>query len=458
MKRVLLGAILSAFLITPSFAVVYEASSLHDAVGRSETVQDLFFQRWETIIDRQQYFDLFGKINWIPGFKVNAIDRATGEKKVVDMRLVRTYGSMTVNLPVLGGYDGDFSRRLVKGSSQKSADGTEEQKDESTGLVKPKNLIIGFTMTGFHYGLTRSTEVDRGSSGSDSVTDYKYTQFFDDIFALSLVYMPYLYVHGGLIVNNQIDPNNDGTMSYTKSRNGFPQRRYFVASNFLSFLDVNATTTSGKFEKIGGAVEVTKLTGLLMKMPSIAPRVTLSYKMLRYFNDQGYEAVWVGSSVTRSGVAKNDFMSSSDRQHAILHTFSILVAEDLDNIFLADFFTEFQHCEKTLIDKRTNREIDLALTREIRASVGINFLGFNKTNNDSLVAKFGVGHFWDPGIAVQRKSGSGYAVTGWLASIKYEHPLMGAEFMVNYNYSQELRKLIEATDKFAIEGSFYVRI
>lgn len=463
--KVLIGVSLSVFMFNPVSAAVYEASSLHDSVGRSETVQDLFFDRWASIMDRQQYFDMYGRINWVPGFKVNATDRSTGESKTVKMRLVRTYGSMTINYPVIGGYEDGITNRLKKGSSSTGAAGKDEgngdtksDTEEPAGLVSPRNLILGFTMTGFHYGLTRKTEVDRGNAGSDSVTDYKYTQFFDDMFALSVLYLPYLYVHSGIIINNQIDPNDDGTMSYGKSRNGYPQKRFFVASNLLSFINCNATTTSGKMEKLGGSLEITKFAGMLRTLPAYTPSLTLGYKLLRYYNDKGYESVWVGSPTTSTGAAKSSYMSSSERDHAKLHTLSMLLEEDISNIFLAEYYMEFQHCGKSLYDKRTNKKIDLAAVREMRGCAGINFFGFDKTNVSSLVFKFGLSRFWDPGIAVQREKGSGYAVNGWLASITLDHPLAGIEFMVNYNYSKELRKLIEAADKFAIEGSLFVRI
>ncbi|HNX59426.1 MAG TPA: hypothetical protein PKK43_10020 [Spirochaetota bacterium] len=463
--KVLVGTLLYVALLSPVSAAVYEASSLHDSVGRSETVQDLFFERWSSIMDRQQYFDMYGKINWVPGFKVRATDRSTGADKTVKMRLVRTYGSMTINYPVVGGYEDGIDKRLKRGSSSTGTtakdDGTagaKSETEEPTGLVSPKNLILGFTMTGFHYGLTRKTEVDRGNAGSDSATDYKYTQFFDDMFALSVLYMPYLYVHGGVIINNQIDPNDDGTMSYGKSRDGFPQKRFFVASNFLSFINCNATTTSGKMEKIGGSLEITKFAGMLKTLPAYTPRVTVGYKLLRYYNDKGYESVWVGSPTTSTGADKSSYMSDSEREHAKLHTYSILVEEDVSNIFLVDYYVEFQHCGRSLYDKRTNDKIDLAAVREMRGCAGINFFGFDKTNESSLVFKFGLSRFWDPGVAVQREKGSGYSVNGWLASIKLDHPIAGIEFMVNYNYSKELRKLIEAADKYAIEGSLFVRI
>ena len=78
MRKLLIAAafVSSAVLSVPAYvsAASYEASSLFNSVGRSETVQDLFFERWETILDRQLYVDWYGKINWVHDFKVHTVN------------------------------------------------------------------------------------------------------------------------------------------------------------------------------------------------------------------------------------------------------------------------------------------------------------------------------------------------------------------------------------------------
>jgi hypothetical protein len=318
--------------------------------------------------------------------------------------------------------------------------------------------VIGFTATGFHYGLTRSTDINRGNAGDESVTDYKFTQFFDDIFAVSVLYLPYIYVHSGLLIQNQIDPNPDGTMSYFSSRNGYPLYKYFLASNLLGFLDANATSSKGKIEKIGTAIEIKSLALNFANIPAFVPKFTIGYKFLNAYHDEGYDSVWVKSAFASDGSPKTDFMANSLKQSASLQTLSFLVQEDLSNILILEFFTEFQYCNKTLIEKSTDQKLTLRPIREIRGLVGVNVFGFDKTNVDLLTFSVGVGNYWDPGISVQRSSGTGNSVTGGIFSVKFENPLFGAEFMVDYNYSKELRALIEATDKVAIEGSAYFRI
>lgn len=61
-----------------SGAVVYEASTLHNGVSRSDTVQGLFYKRWDNIVEDSLYLDLYCRINWLQGFQVKAYNRGTG--------------------------------------------------------------------------------------------------------------------------------------------------------------------------------------------------------------------------------------------------------------------------------------------------------------------------------------------------------------------------------------------
>ncbi len=119
---------------------------------------------------------------------------------------------------------------------------------------------------------------------------------------------------------------------------------------------------------------------------------------------------------------------------------------------------EFQTTDKTLIDKRTFEKIDIEPIKNMQAYLGVNVFGFTDIKNQTLIISGGWSRFWDPAIAVHRESGDGYSVDGWIFKIDYSMPFGGAHFMVNKNYSQELRKLIEATDKLAIEGCIYLKI
>ena len=83
-------------------AETYEASTLHNAVSRSETVLGLFTDRWKMLEEKNFYIDVYGKINWTYDFNVNTYNSGSGQYEAVDLNLVRTYGTMTLALPVTG--------------------------------------------------------------------------------------------------------------------------------------------------------------------------------------------------------------------------------------------------------------------------------------------------------------------------------------------------------------------
>jgi len=473
MKKVTLSACVLGFLALAGsglYAAVYEASTLHNAVARSETVQDLFFKRWEIIQEKELYIDFYGKLNWVPGFQINTYNKGKDELEPVDMRLVRTYGSITINYPILGGYSkDDMEERKKRGIDYNKVEPKEgEEKEKGSGpmgLVKPKNLIVGFTATGFHYGLTRATDVNRGDANDDTVTDYKYSQFFDDIFAASLLYRPYFFIHAGVIVNNQIEPNEDGTMDYGNSSN--MKTRYFVCSNLLSFLNMTATTTSSEPEAIAVGVQVTNLLGNFLKLSPLVPKATITYKQLNLFNDMEYDAVWVKTNKT--GLLSADELNDKTRDNAVLYTMSLLLEENIFNFLYINIYVEGQKAFDTLYEKRIIHEkglendpkpagarVELGTLREVEVSLGVNFMPKNKASN--LILTIGGSRYWDLGIPIHREHPEdGYVLLGGFVALEWQSAYWGAEIRASYNDAQEIRKLVETSDKAMLEASIYGR-
>ncbi len=446
-------------MMSSAKAVVYEASTLHNGVSRSETVQGMFYNRWDTIIEDSLYLDFYCRINWLQGFQVKAYNRGTGDTQATDMTLVRTYGSVTLNFPILGNnYIDEIKKRVSFESAPEDIPAEEDA--EKTGFSKywdKDNLLVGFTTTGFHYGLTRKAAVDRGDAGEQTVSDYKFSQFFDDIYALSVIYIPYLYVHGGIVVNNQIEPDDNGTIDYGNSSNR--EIRYFFASNIFSFLNANATVAEREFEVIAVAVNINQLIKPLYEVPKLIPELTAGYKQIALYNDAPYDPVWVEDYYIGQLInLKNSEMRESSRDHAKLRLYTLLLEEDVKNILFASYYIEFQGTDKTIVDKRTNEDIDVKPVKDMYAVLGVNLFGFTDAKNVRFKLSGGWSNFWDPAVAVHRDSGSGYSVNGWIFKAEFNMPLGGFYFMVNKNYSEELRKLVEATDKLALEGCLYLRI
>jgi hypothetical protein len=488
MKRRAIIILLITFAIMPAIisssdAAVYEASTLHNAVARSETVLDLFFERWERIQNMELYFDWYGRLNWVQGFNINAVNQGTKQKESVDMRLVRAYGSITVNIPVIGGYSGeDMRKRLQYGTGKyaqieeasqignapqieeangivrdKGAPGGGKKADEG-GWIKPKNLILGFTATGFHYGLTREGTINRGTAGEETFTDYKYTQFFDDIFAVSLLYRPYFHIHAGMVLSQQFEPRDDGTMSYSDPVER--SKRYFVASNLLSFLNLNATTRKDEMESLAVGLIINEMIAYVNKnLGRSFPQLTVTYKQLNLFNDRLYDPVWVESYyISSTGTPKSSTMPDSERDEAKLYTLSAGLKGFLGNWFYMDLYAEAQKPSADLVSRLTQSTINYAVWRDLRALVGYNFLGSSINTGNMIVASVGMSKYWDPAIPIHRNSGTDYHVYGGIFQLEGRIfaggvPL-GMDFRVSKNYSPELRRMVETVDKWVYEGSF----
>lgn len=463
--------LLAGLLLMPSgtaAGAVYEASTLHNAVSRSETVQDLFLRRWDEIFDRELFLDLFGKINYINNFKVNTLNKGTGKKEPVDMTLVRTYGSISFAYPVLTGYSAaDIALRLIPDSAKIKPDGREEIPPPDQGLWQAKRLVAGFTATGFHYGLMRKVEIDRGPAGHETSSDYKYSQFFDDLFALTVVYRPWFYVHAGIIVSNQIEPNDDGTMDYGNSSH--MSFRYFTASNFFTFLNMNTTARGNRLEALAVGIRVNDLAAIFAgKINPLVPELTVTGRMVKLFNDEPWDAVWVDSATAAGGQPKDSSLPGGLKEHAKLYTLSLLVKETLRS-FSITLYTEFQGAGDTLIEKRTitpaspaGDKLDLHPLRMAFLMMGYEFAG--SRNNSMEVTSFmlsaGASRFWDAAVPLHRESGERYSVYGWIFSIDFKSFYWGIPYGMNFrfsrNYASDLNMLVEAADKFIFEGSLCV--
>jgi hypothetical protein len=71
---------------------------------------------------------------------------------------------------------------------------------------KKNSVLLGLSVCGYHYGLTRTVEISRGSAGSETASDYVFSQFFDDIAALTLIYCSYINIHCGLSSISKLNP------------------------------------------------------------------------------------------------------------------------------------------------------------------------------------------------------------------------------------------------------------
>lgn len=421
-KTIFLLPLLVLILVHTSYSAVYEASTLYNATARSETVQQLFQNRWDNLIDKNFYFDIALKVNWVYNFDINTWNAGTSQYEPENLNLVRTYGSMIIAYPI-GGF--------MDNTGEKSTD-----------------YMVAFSMMGYHYGLTKQITIDRGSAGSETVTDYKHSQFFDDIYALSFLWRPYIYLHTGIITNNEYKPEDDGTMEYSDPVSS--SKRFFFSSNLLSVFDLQVNASEDNLESFSTSVKVTPLIYLFkpdaVKNPLI-PLVTLGYSYKDEYNDELYDAVWV-----KTPDAETD---SSGKDKGRLNLFSLQVNQKLGKHFSIDLFASMQYISQKIFDKQTLNEINVPLFKESYC-----LLNFSTDNTQASWLKVytGASWYWDPAIHIHRDSGSGNSLWGWILGFDANMEMWGCNAQVVYDYSRELKKLVETSNKWSFDISAYFRI
>ncbi len=425
MNRKKLILILSFVLILSinSSAQVYEASTLHNSVSRSDTVQGLFLDRWDILQGKNFYFDIYGKINWVFGFNVNTYNAGaggTGEYEPTDLNLVRSYGSMTLALPL----------------------GKHRESPEQT------DLIMAFTATGFHYGLTKTLKVERGSAGTETITDYKHSQFFDDIYALSMLWRPYLTVHAGIIVNNEYVPEEEGTISYFDPEVHY--RKYFLALEVMGAAGYSMNLDDGRPESIKVDLTLNPLIAFFGVNQSIYfPVIETGFEYSAAYNDEPFDSVWVKTP--------KDINTDYSKDKAKLLLLNLNITQRLSKNFTVEGSGSLQYITKNIYGRNDGDKIDPAKSKEWYILLNIDPV--RAADAAGFKAYTGMSRYWDPAVAIHRKKPEkGSDIYGWIIGAEFDIPMLGAGLVAQRNFSRELRMLAETADKWSIEGNIFFRI
>lgn len=421
MKKIIFFFLILLFWINAS-SEVYEASTLHNSVSRSNTVQELFLNRWDILKDKNFYFDIYGKINWVFGFDVNTDNSGNYQYEATDLNLVRTYGSMTLALPF----------------------GSQSEPSDKTAF------LMAITATGFHYGLTKTLKVDRGLAGSENITDYKHSQFFDDIYALSLLWRPYLYLHTGLIINNEYLPKDEGTIDYFDPEVHY--KKYFIAMEFMGAAGYSMNLDDGKPESIKVDLTLNPLIYLFGVNQSIYfPVINTGVEYSAAYNDEPFDSVWVKTPDGKD--AGTDY--SKDKAKLLLFTLSI--NQRLSHYFTIEGSGSLQYITEKIFQKGNMDKIDPALAKEWY--VLINLDPVKAENSPGFKAYTGMSWYWDPAVSIHRNNpGKGNSVYGWIIGAEFEFFMFGAGITAQRNFSRDLRILTETADKWSVEGNLFFRI
>ncbi|MFA5519442.1 MAG: hypothetical protein WDA74_09315 [Spirochaetota bacterium] len=401
---------------------IYEASTLHNSVSRSNTVQELFLNQWDILKEENFYFDIYGKINWVSGFNINTYNAGKSQYETTDLNLVRTYGSMTLAFP--------FGSKIEY--SEKSS------------------FLIAVTATGFHYGLTKTLKADRGLSGTETITDYKHPQFFDDIYALSLLWRPYLTVHTGLIINNEYLPKEDGTISYFDPQVHY--KKYFIAMEFIGTARYSMNFDNGIAESVKLDLTLNPFLYLLGVNQSIYfPAIVTGFDYSAAYNDELFDPVWVKTTAGKD--ANTDY--SKDRAKLLL--FSLSITQRLTKYFTVEGSGSFQYITKKIYKKIDGDKINPPLGKEW--NLLINLEPLKTYESIAFKAYTGMSWYWDPAISIHRTNPDrGNAIYGWIIGCEFELFMLGAGITAQRNFSKDLRMLSETADKWSVEGNLFFRI
>jgi len=406
--------------IVPVYSAVYEASTLYNSVSRSETVQDLYMKRWETNKEKNFYFDIYGKINWIFDFDVNSYNAGTDKYEATELRLTRTYGSMTLAIPITG-----FRKTPDK-----------------------SDFIIALTTTGFHYGLTRDIDVKRNTGDSESISDYKHSQFFDDIYAVSILYRPYFTLHGGYIFNNEYIPEDDGTMDYADPVKSY--RKKFVAIELYKAMAFSMNLDNNKPESTKGAVTINQALAFVTDTSSIYfPVMNLGVERTAAYNDKPYDSVWVNKP--------KDTSTDYKHEEAVLNIVSFDITQRFAQSFTIKGFLGAQYITEDIYAKTDDKKIKVSKAKEWY--IVLSYDPLTTPDQGKIKAYTGVSWYWDPAIALHREEpDKGNSLYGWIIGCDLDFKHFGGDLKAEYNYSDDLKKLVEASDKWSVEGSIFLRI
>ena len=401
-------------------AAAYEANSLFNSVSRAQTVEQIFLDRWDDNKERNIIADWFVTYQDLDQFEIKTYDQQSGTSHSTDMDLRRMYGGFTLAAPVHG-----FRK-------------THDDSD----------LIIALSSTGFHYGLMKDMTLE-GNHGNTTSKDMRYTQFFDDIFAVSLLWRPDIIVHTGMIINNTYEPDNNGMIRFSDPDHS--DKRFFYSIELFRLISLRSNMNKSEITSFKTDISVNSLLAMKYNVSNrYLPLVKVSFESLKAYNDQSYDPVWVGSTEGKTG------STSFKRDSARLNIASIDVTQRFLRDFSMEGFYSAQYISKDIYSKTTGRKINPPVTNEWMLRLNYDPRRNYNFRSNPFIA---VSSYWNPGLSAQRNSSrKGNTVYGWSTGYMFDLYLIGGEFKTQYNYSKELKTLTETVDKVSMSFNIFARL
>jgi len=207
---------------------------------------------------------------------------------------------------------------------------------------------------------------------------------------------------------------------------------------------------NGKPESMKAEVEVNKIVGFFKDMSNVyIPKATVGFERTTAYNDEEYDSVWVN----RVKLATDGY-----KDKANLKLLSLKLVQRLSTLFTVEGYYAAQYISEDIYTKTDQQKIDPSITKEWYVLINIDPIP-TSPEDAKIKAYTGMSWYWDPAIAIHRNTPSkGNGAYGWILGGELDFKTYGADFKTEYNFSTELKKLIETSDKWAVEGSMFLRI
>lgn len=285
-----------------AYPVVYDPGDFINAAKRSYSVVDDFLVRWEKIDRSTVILKMKNKTGEDDPFSKFFKDHENKRGNDPDKLFYSDYFYEFNRGSFVHYFDASFTQETITNFNLKTEFGliNMDYKRRSIGFtlkyeeINPDGISPGFAISsngawqGFFkpdIQLLGSSQIEQGYPDEASFTDFYYNQVFDDLYALTLFLKPFIYVHAGILVNQEIDLV-DGLLGNGNDVLKKQSNRFFLQCNFLSFLSqsLQYNKDSNRAEKMVSKMGLFDLFVLFSKTyrRSQLPDLNLGYQSIDF--------------------------------------------------------------------------------------------------------------------------------------------------------------------------------
>jgi hypothetical protein len=179
------------------------------------------------------------------------------------------------------------------------------------------------------------------------------------------------------------------------------------------------------------------------------PVMNLGLERTAAYNDKPYDSVWVDKP--------KDTSTNYKRDEAVLNIVSFDITQRFAQSFTIKGFLGAQYITEDIYAKTDDKKINVSKAKEWY--VVLSYDPITTPDQGKIKAYTGISWYWDPAVTIHRDDpDKGNSLYGWIIGCDLDFNHFGGDLKAEYNYSDDLKKLIEASDKWSVEGSIFLRI